>query len=66
MMILIKSTERMPCSRRTYLKIIEEPHFECVRLRRTHSKCELLLNFRIDTKGMRRTVEAELLRGAGG
>jgi len=30
-----------------YPKIIEEPHFECVRLRRTHSKCELLLNFRI-------------------
>jgi len=30
-----------------YPKIIEEPHFECVRLRRTHSKCELYLNFRI-------------------
>ena len=30
--------------------MIKEPHFECVRLRRTHSKCELLLNFRIDTK----------------
>jgi hypothetical protein len=29
--------------------IIEESHFECVRLRRTHSKCELHLNFRIAT-----------------
>jgi hypothetical protein len=26
---------------------MEEPHFECVRLRRTHSNCELHLNFRI-------------------
>jgi hypothetical protein len=31
-------------------KIIEEPHFESVRLRRTLSKCVLLLNFRIDNK----------------
>jgi hypothetical protein len=31
-------------------KIKEEPHFESVRLRRTHSKCELLLNFQINTK----------------
>ena len=30
-----------------YPKFIEEPRFECVRLRRTHSKRELLLNFRI-------------------
>jgi hypothetical protein len=33
---------------KTYPKNIEGPHFECVRLRRTHSKCELLPNFRID------------------
>jgi len=25
---------------------IEEPHFECMRLRRAQSKCELFLNFR--------------------
>jgi hypothetical protein len=30
-------------------KIIRKPHFECVRRSRTHSKCELLLNFRIGT-----------------
>jgi hypothetical protein len=34
---------------RTFAKTIVEPFFECVRLRRTHSKNELLLNFRIDT-----------------
>jgi len=28
-------------------KIVEEPHFECVQLNRTHSKCELLLNFHL-------------------
>jgi len=33
-----------------YPKIIEDLHFECVRRSRTHSKCELLLNFRIGSK----------------
>jgi hypothetical protein len=33
-----------------YPKIIVEPHFEWVRLCRTHSKCELLQNFRIGSK----------------
>ncbi|HVM70928.1 MAG TPA: hypothetical protein VMT91_04160, partial [Anaerolineales bacterium] len=28
-----------------YPKIIEEPHYERLRLRRTHSKCDHLLNF---------------------
>jgi hypothetical protein len=36
-----------------YPKITEEPHFECVRQSRTHSKCELLLNFRVFSKVFR-------------
>ena len=30
-----------------YPKIIEEPHFACVRQSRTHAKCEPFPNFRI-------------------
>ena len=32
-----------------YPEIIEEPHFECVRRGRTHSKCDLPINFQIGT-----------------
>jgi hypothetical protein len=29
------------------MKIIEEPYFECVQLRRTHSKCGLIRDYSI-------------------
>ena len=29
--------------------VLKESHFECVQLRRTHSKCDLLLNFWISS-----------------
>ena len=44
---------------RTYPKIIKEPQFECVRLRRIHSKCELFLNFRIDTEVLTEVTGSE-------
>jgi hypothetical protein len=40
---------------RTFPRIVEEPFFECVRLRRTHSKNEPLLIFRIDTITIHKT-----------
>jgi hypothetical protein len=34
-----------------YPKIMEEPHFGCVRRSRTHPKCDLILIFWIGSKG---------------
>jgi hypothetical protein len=42
---------------KTYPNIIENPNFECVRRSRTHSKFELLLNFRLDASFVRGNIE---------
>jgi beta-phosphoglucomutase family hydrolase len=41
----------------------EEPYFECVRLRRTHSKYELLLNLQIESKPCYRERASMTIKG---
>ena len=48
---IAKDVQNIECHGGYYLsiypKIVVEPQFECVRLRRTHPNCKILLKFRI-------------------